>query len=511
MINLLSVRVRTLWVLGCISASIYALVAAIFWTDAIFDPSGAAQTLLYALGGGLTILYFAGIPFVRETRLRTVVAFAALFAIIGFISGPVDSTDVFFYMAQGWGQTHYDVNPYTQVLREIPNGLADPMIGSRWMGRSRNLWLDEPMPYGFAFALVTQAMAWLGGGNWWTTLFLFALLNLAFHAAIAYLLWKTVRLVSGADPKLVLYLYMWSPLVVLQFLADVHNDLIMAGLILLAFHFWMNKRAGWVFPTLILAGFVKYVAFALAPFALSLVLRRHGWKAALRSVGVSAALTVLISLPYMTRPGTFKIQEVFNQLTEKTGSLHAFVRFTFRSLSGLVHSGPVNLDGFSTAASFVLWGLVATFTLHEFLKSWPGRRDEPRDVASRWTSVMFAVIFVGSSQFYPWYIGMLFPLSLVTAGTSLLTEIIVLMSGTHLAFTFLRSKIIGYFILSTIVPVVVVLWHRKRGAVTALISKRTLKGEYASPALPEILCDSPGGRLFGHSDEGDQRHLQRIS
>src|SRR5262249_46345906 len=149
------------------------------------------------------------------------------------------------------------------VLRDIPNGLRDPMIGSRWMSLNRNPWLDEPLPYGFGFALLTRVLAWLGGGNWWLTYALFNLTNLTIHGAVSFLLWRTANLLPGSEPKLVLYLYAWSPLIVLQFLINLHNDILMASFIVLAFYFLLRGRAVWALPALVAAGFVKYAAFAL--------------------------------------------------------------------------------------------------------------------------------------------------------------------------------------------------------------------------------------------------------
>ena len=72
----------------------------------------------------------------------------------------------------------------------------------------------------------------------------------------------------------------------------------------------------------------------------------------------------------------------------------------------------------------------------------------------RWTSILFAVIFVASSQFYAWYIGMLFPLALLTDRRTILADAVLLLSGAHmLSFTSLKRKAIGYFLVATLIPV----------------------------------------------------------
>jgi hypothetical protein len=81
----------------------------------------------------------------------------------------------------------------------------------------------------------------------------------------------------------------------------------------------------------------------------------------------------------------------------------------------------------------------------------------------RWTSILFALIFVASSQFFSWYIGMLFPLALLADRKTLLPDAVVLLTGGHmLSFTFLRRKAIGYFIFATLVPILYLTYTRLR-------------------------------------------------
>ena len=80
----------------------------------------------------------------------------------------------------------------------------------------------------------------------------------------------------------------------------------------------------------------------------------------------------------------------------------------------------------------------------------------------RWTSILFGLIFVASSQFYAWYIGMMFPLALLTHRKTILADVVLVLSGAHmLSFTFLRRKAIGYFLIATALPVLLVVISRR--------------------------------------------------
>jgi len=55
----------------------------------------------------------------------------------------------------------------------------------------------------------------------------------------------------------------------------------------------------------------------------------------------------------------------------------------------------------------------------ELFVSWKPPVLEPFTMIQRWTSILFGLILVASSQFYAWYIGMMFPLAILTRGTVL--------------------------------------------------------------------------------------------
>ena len=197
---------RVLRWFGFASLALYVAFGAFFWTRTL-KSGWIDELVVIVIGAALVLLYFSGVKFAARATTSVILAFAAGIGVIGFLTVPFDSTDVFFYMATGWQQAHYSSNPYSETLRDVDGALRDPMINHAWMARNRNPWLDEAMPYGFLFALVSRAIAWLGGGKFWLTLALFHLLNLLMHAGTALFLWKASKLLPGDNAKVMLYLY----------------------------------------------------------------------------------------------------------------------------------------------------------------------------------------------------------------------------------------------------------------------------------------------------------------
>ena len=107
--------------------------------------------------------------------------------------------------------------------------------------------------------------------------------------------------------------------------------------------------------------------------------------------------------------------------------------------------------------------MFAVFTARELFVSWKQPVLEPFMMIQWWTTILFVLIFVASSQFYAWYIGMMFPLAILTRGTTLVADCVIALSGAHmLSFTFLRRKAIGYFLLATLLPFVYLIAQRHR-------------------------------------------------
>ncbi len=450
-----------LFVIGCVSALAYACTAVFFWTDAVFSQDWKVTAFKVAGAGVPAVLYFCGIPFVKRTPLRLTLFFAVLFALIGTATRPFDSTDAFYYVAGGWHQSHYGQNPYSTLMRDIPNLESDGMISNRWMAMNKNPWQDSPFPYGFGFAMLTRAVASLGAGNWGATLALLNVLNLLVHVLMSVLLWKAAQFVPGADPRLVLYLYAWNPVVLMHSLANGHNDIFMAFGILLAAYFILRGNPQWSVPLLVLAGLIKYGAFVLTPFALLSTFRLQGWKAAVKTSILGGLLGLLATIPYWPREGGFKYQLLFLQATESGGSLHAFATTLFR-LAGRVFDpiAPVASEA-AHALKFALGFAFLCFVAYQFIEM-ARNRISAVSIVHIWMMLLFVAICVVSPQFYSWYLVIVVPLAVLHAETFFGRAALVLTVTHVLAFADLRRKSIGYFAICTLLPMAWLCWQSRR-------------------------------------------------
>ena len=216
----------------------------------------------------------------------------ALWAAPLLVAPPLGSRDAYAYACQGWIWAH-GVDPYSA-------GVLDG--GCPWADSVPSLWWHTPTPYGPLAVL-------LSGGAASTGVPLVAFRLLAVLAAVA-LAWQLPRLASLALPArlgtlpfgahaVALRFGLVTPLVLLQGISGLHNDLLVAALLVpaLALAAGRGSPRAAVGVGLLLAAAVgiKATALVAVPFALLLCGRRW-WVGAVSAVGGFALLTASTGL-----------------------------------------------------------------------------------------------------------------------------------------------------------------------------------------------------------------------
>lgn len=447
---------------GCVTALIYLLQLLFYGTP--FNPQFAPEPFLeifsWTAALCLLALYWSGYREVvrisgGKAVLGVIVGFALIFAAIGAVTFPFHSTDVFVYVANGWEQSHYGLNPYAHHLRDISGVETDAMIANPWISRSINPWMDQPFTYGFAFALFCRLLAKLGQGNWAFTVLLFQAANFGIYSATIWLLWRLVVKLQHPNPQSLVYLYAWSPLVLIHLVTNAHNDVLIGALLLAAAWAVIAGTFFWIIPLLVLAGLIKYVGFMLLPFALIHVIKHKGWATGAFSLAAGALITAAVALPYLFGAEAFQPGAMLSQMTNTKDSLYAFLFYSYRSLTRLVPILAGSLDAFGNGVKLLLW---LGFIILCAFRFWSYIRRVSPDSAfaiGEWALLLSVLIGIVSSQFYAWYIGMVFPLLLLLPAAHWLWRAGVIASSLHvLSLTSLMRKGIGYFAFTTLPAVV---------------------------------------------------------
>ncbi len=344
--------------------------------------------IIHARGGSL------GLSF-----LRWIWIFGLLFRLTVAGLDPGLSEDLYRYRWQGKLQAAGG-NPYTEAPQD---SRWDTLRDSTWPQVTRK---DLPSVYGplleglySAWYVVVNSFteneirqAW-----WFKVPFALCELGVAFTLS---------RLLAALGlPSAYLLLYLWSPLVTVEFWAQGHNDTLVVWLLLLALLAATRNRWTWAFSWLTLAALTKFWPALLFPFFL--LRREEGhwafrWKEALIAVPIAAA----VCFPYLK--GIANVHELLQ------GFLGGWRNND--SLYGLIYAAAgENFDDGTVLVTWLLGLLLAAlWSLHL-----------PLVKAVKWLVVILLFL---SANCFPWYLGWLVPFLAIYPGAPLLlwTALVVL-------------------------------------------------------------------------------------
>ncbi|MEU1127480.1 polyprenol phosphomannose-dependent alpha 1,6 mannosyltransferase MptB, partial [Streptomyces sp. NPDC005899] len=186
--------------------------------------SAAGHALAY---GGLTLLVVAWWLYGRAgASVRHTLVTLAWWAAPLVLAPPLHSADVYSYIAQGAmvleGHDVYSVGP--SVLDPAgPGGDAAASVGGHWT--------DTPAPYGPFFLVLARGVAWATGGTIVPAVLGMRLIALGALALVVLSLRQLAR-EHGRSESAALWLGALNPLLLVHVVGGVHNDGLMAALML---------------------------------------------------------------------------------------------------------------------------------------------------------------------------------------------------------------------------------------------------------------------------------------
>ncbi len=381
-----------------------------------------------------------------------------LLALAAVAIPPFHSTDIYGYINRGWQQLHYGMNPYVFTVDHIPGWEADPMITDHWV--------NNPSPYGFLYLLVAKALCVLGAGNKALTVMLFKVWNGVLHLGTAWLVGYGAQALSEkgpdayrgkVDPLLAIFLYLWNPLVLMQSLANGHNDSLMGFWVTLSAVAAITGRWVWILPALMAATLVKYGAVVIVPLAVLFLVRNRAWSALLQGLALSLILFGVTGLPFLADWRSFHLQEINRNAFVSHGSLHSLIFSMAKTLDKtLLPALHAHRDWVRTMLKNILLGSYALFFLRMVWLRWR----QADYLVVQWIRdsllVMLILVCLISLKFYPWYLGMFFPLVFFLRQDDWLFRSLLVLSGAQLfAITLIGQAHMLNFIVMTGLPV---LW-----------------------------------------------------
>lgn len=249
----------------------------------------AVSTNLYIIFLAVAFFIFSlNISLFRQKKIGLkYLKLSVLLSLIVVFAYPFLSSDIFNYMFDAKIITVYHQNPYTHKALDFP--------GDEWIRFMR--WVHRYSPYGPLWLGLSLIPTALGLGKFISTLFAFKIFIAAFHIVNAYLIYKILKIAAPSQALIGTALYALNPLVIVDGLANSHNDVVMAAFSLAGIYFLVINKKVQSYLSIILGSAVKYIPILSMPGYLAYFRAKNNYKAL---VITNLAIFVIFTIAYST-------------------------------------------------------------------------------------------------------------------------------------------------------------------------------------------------------------------
>lgn len=223
---------------------------------------------------------------------KQIILFITLISIMFMMILPYLSSDIYYYIGDSWLASKYGENPYYTTVEDLQNnGINDEILNNT------GYWKNTTSVYGPLWNSLAKLFVTFSFGSVTIALFIFKIASLLIHVLNCYLINKITK-----SNKYML-LYGLNPLVLIEFLNNVHNDIYLVLFMLLALYFLIRKK-NVIFTIIFLALSIsiKYSTVLLVPFILIYCFRKKSIPQRILFCTISGLsiilLVVLFYLPY---------------------------------------------------------------------------------------------------------------------------------------------------------------------------------------------------------------------
>lgn len=425
-------------------------------TEAILEVGAYVLAML-----ALAALYFTLISRARAEVSWTKAARVAAIAIpiclhlVMLLGRPYLSQDSFSYLAHGYLAEHENFNPYltsTADVAVMPPGPQLAEFGWRpihWITPYGPLWtwLER-------FAYVTASDR-PGADTLDVAFGVFLVKVLAVIATFgtAWLIWNILGRLRPDRQLFGTLLFLWNPVIIVEFALEGHNDAIMLFLIVAALALTLASRPAMGVLATGAGVLVKFLPMIFLPAQGMYLLRKHPvrWKGLVGAIWgglLAIGAGALLYGSFWAGAKTF-------------GGLRHNSRWLRNSLGAFLHGGLNDLFAYEMAITIVSALFTAGFVIFVLYRSWQIHDEDGFVEACAWIALIF--VLVASPLYWAWYAALPITLIALTRREILLWMVPVLTVSSRL-IAILPSVRINEFIghwtdvqLTTIIGVIIPL------------------------------------------------------
>ena len=408
---------------------------------------------------------------INSLKFKEIFIYTAIFSLVGVLSIPNDSSDIYGYIARGAQQVYFNQNPYQSVVASIEN----------WQDYSffRNmLWENNPAPYGPLFILICKILVSLSFNNFWLAVFLFKLLSSSCFLGTLIFLRKIFMLENLHDREKLFNIF--EPSLIIPFIAlnpfffyhsswNAHNDIVMVFFFIFSFYSLLKKRYNLALISLTASIFIKYIALVLLPLAFIYIWKDFYFidkslkvKLSFKSISkyfvpLGTLSSLIISFLLLNHYEFFSsnFSEINHNVTLSHKSLFNSIEtiykaFTSKELPELIkYLFLAIFAGFASLTYIKFWAKSYNSSEEASMEFYDRRNEKlNKDLLKYSSQILGFLILIASPKFHSWYLIIVLVLAFLSY-----PELGIILSLSHLlSFTFIDQANILNYILMTVLP-----------------------------------------------------------
>lgn len=196
-------------------------------------------------------------------NIKQLLIYVGVISLIFMVMLPWTSSDIFYYMGVGEIDSVYHQNPYYVTIEDVYNENNGNIQDEILEKSVTNPWSSTTVVYGPMAQLLFKITTKISFKNVDLCLFMFKIINILLHILNCYLIYKITKKIKFS------IIYGLNPLIFLEFIGNVHHDIVIVTFVLLALYFLLKKKQ--IVPSVIflsIATGIKYYPILLLPIVI---------------------------------------------------------------------------------------------------------------------------------------------------------------------------------------------------------------------------------------------------
>ena len=295
------------------------------------------QAIIYTIIITIMVLsYYIIIKYRKKIfkNIKQIFIFLIIVSSIFVFVIPFWCSDVFYYLGIGRLAEKYHQNPYyTDMKNYIDNNEINIEKDTVIQKGYKNYWSKTTVVYGAIWTIICSIISFLSLGRLELGLLIFKIINFLIHIGNCCLLYKISK------RKIFPLLYGLNPFILIEGIANVHNDLFVIFFLLLSLHQLLNKKSIILSVLyLALATDIKYFTILFLPFIIIYYFKDQDVKTRIiKCIKYGILFVFFAIIPYIVFFKDFRIfMGIFTQRERIAKGLYLFISEYFSNPAGLI-------------------------------------------------------------------------------------------------------------------------------------------------------------------------------